>query len=98
MCGGKPAGAKGSYPSGHATVGYLSAIVLAMMAPEKGDALRARADDYAHSRVVCGDHDPTDAVGSKEAAEILIGNMFDSPRFQQKYTAAKAEARQAFGL
>lgn len=36
VCGSKPGRAKNSYPSGHATVGYLSALVLSMMVPEKG--------------------------------------------------------------
>jgi len=42
-----------AYPSGHGTAGYLEALVLTMMVPEKRDAILARADDYAHSRLVC---------------------------------------------
>ena len=35
-------------------------MVLAMMLPEKRDAILARADDYAYSRLICGVHYPTD--------------------------------------
>jgi acid phosphatase (class A) len=98
ICGSKPGGPKNSYPSGHGTTGYLSALVLSMMVPEKSQALHARADEYGHSRVVCGDHYSADIPASKEAAEIIIGNMVGNPRFQQEFAAAKAEVRKALGL
>jgi acid phosphatase (class A) len=98
VCGGKPGGAKNSYPSGHGTVGYLSALVLSMMVPEKQESIRARADEYAHSRIVCGDHYAADLPASKEAAELIMGNMIGNPRFQQEFAAAKAEVRKALGL
>jgi acid phosphatase (class A) len=34
-----------AYPSGHGTTGYLEALILTMIVPEKSDALLARADD-----------------------------------------------------
>jgi acid phosphatase (class A) len=98
VCGMKPGAAKKSYPSGHGTVGYLSALVLSMMAPEKGEALRARAEEYGHNRVVCGEHYSADLPASKEAAELIMGNMIGNPKFQQEFAAAKAEVRAALGL
>lgn len=98
LCGSKPGGAKNSYPSGHGTTGYLSALVLSMMVPEKSEILHARADEYGHSRVVCGDHYAADIPASKEAAEIIMGNMIGSPKFLQEFAAAKAEVRKALGL
>jgi acid phosphatase (class A) len=79
-------------------VGYLSAMVLSMMVPEKGEAIRARADEYAHSRVVCGDRYAADLPASKESAELIMGNMVGNPQFQQEFAAAKAEVRRALGL
>ena len=98
ICGSKPGGAKNSYPSGHGTMGYISALLLSMMVPEKQDLIRARADEYAHNRVVCGDHYSADQPASKEAAELIVGNMIGNPRFQQEFAAAKAEVRKTFGL
>ena len=98
VCGMKPGAAKNSYPSGHGTVGYLSALVLSMMVPERGEALRARADEYGHNRVVCGEHYSADIPASKEAAELIMGNMIGNPKFQQEFAAAKAEVRTALGL
>jgi acid phosphatase (class A) len=98
ICGSKPGGAKNSYPSGHGTVGYLSSLVLSMMVPEKQQSIRSRADEYAHNRVVCGDHYAADLVASKELAELIMGDMIGNARFQKEFAAAKAEVRKALGL
>ena len=98
VCGSKAGGPKNSYPSGHATVGYLSALVLSMMVPEKTQVIRTRADEYARNRVVCGDHYSADLAGSHEAAELILGNMLANPKFQQEFAAAKVEVRHALGL
>lgn len=98
VCGMKPGNPKNSYPSGHGTMGYVSALLLSMMVPEGAAVLHARADEYSHSRVVCGEHYSSDAIGSREAAGIVVGNMLASPRFQQKFAAAKTEVRRTLGL
>jgi acid phosphatase (class A) len=86
------------YASGHSTTGYLEALVLIQIAPEKRDAILARADDYAHSRVVCGVHYPSDAAASKSVAYAMMGIMVNNPRFRKELEAARAETRQALGL
>ena len=98
VCDAKPGGPRNSYPSGHATTGYLSAMVLSMIVPEKQGELIARADDYGHSRMVCGVHYAADLAASRDAAEMIIGGMMGSPRFQKEFAAAKAEIRGALGL
>ena len=60
-------------------MGYASAMLLSRMVPEKAAELRARAEEYAHNRVVCGDHYSSDLKGSKEASEIVLGNMAGKP-------------------
>jgi acid phosphatase (class A) len=69
-----------------------------MMVPEKAALLHARADEYGHSRIVCGDHYAADIPASKEAAGMILGNMLGSARFQQEFAAAKLEVRKALGL
>jgi acid phosphatase (class A) len=98
ICGSNPGGPKNSYPSGHGTMGYVAAILLTMMVPEKASVIHARADEYAHNRVVCGDHYAADIVGSKEGAYMIVGNMIGNPRFEQKFASAKAEVRRALGM
>jgi acid phosphatase (class A) len=87
-----------SYPSGHTMTGYLMALVLSSMLPEKRDAIFARADDYAHNRLVCGVHHPSDLESGKEIAYGLYAVMADNPRFQAERAAAEAEIRRALAL
>ena len=87
-----------SYPSGDALTGYLEAFTLIQMVPEKRFAILARADDYAHNRLVCGVHYPSDIEESRRVALLIFGYMMATPRFQQDLAAAKAEAREKLGI
>jgi acid phosphatase (class A) len=90
--------APNSYPSGHALTGYLEAFTLAEIVPEKRVEIMARADDYAHNRLVCGVHYPSDIEESQRVAYLVFGYMMATPRFEQDLAAAKAEARPKLGL
>lgn len=87
-----------SYPSGHGTSGYLEALTLVLLVPEKRDAILARADDYAHNRLVCGVHYQSDVVASKYTAYAMISVMMNDPQFRKELEAAKVETRRALGL
>jgi acid phosphatase (class A) len=87
-----------AYPSGHGTTGYLEGLVLTLIIPEKRDAILARADDYAHSRLVCGVHYPSDVVASKYVAYATMGIMMNNPQFKRELAAAKSEVRSVLGL
>lgn len=87
-----------SYPSGHGTTGFVSALVLIQMVPEKRDAILARADDYAHSREVCGAHYASDEVASKNLSYAMMGVIGNNPQFRKELEAARAETRAALGL
>jgi acid phosphatase (class A) len=87
-----------AYPGGHGTTGYLEGMVLALIIPEKRDAIFARADDYAHNRLVCGVHYATDIVASKHVAYAMMGIIMNNPQFRRELAAAKTETRSALGL
>jgi acid phosphatase (class A) len=86
------------YPSGHAATGYLEALALIQIVPEKRDAILARADDYAHSRVVCGVHYPADGAASKAVAYAMMALMMNNPQFQKELAAAREETRKLLGM
>ena len=96
VCPVKPA--HDSYPSGHALTGYLEALTLAEMVPEKRAEILARADDYAHNRLVCGVHYASDIEASRRIAYIVFGYMLATPRFQHDLAAAKLELRPKLGF
>lgn len=84
-----------SYPSGHATMGYTFAIVLADLVPNKAQQILARARDFAFSRIVCGDHYRMDTEAS-HALGTALGEMFlNSPKLQPLIAESKAELRAA---
>ncbi|MYN28723.1 acid phosphatase [Duganella levis] len=96
ICGAKSS--DDSYPSGHATAGYMAGLVLIEMVPEQRDAILARADDYARQRLVCGVHYRSDIEASKVLAYAAHALMDANPAFKAERDAATAELRQALGL
>ncbi len=87
-----------SYPSGHTLSGYLLAFALVQMVPEKQTQIMKRADEYAHNRVVCGVHYPSDVEASHRTAYVVFGYMLANPRFQKELAAAREETRLHLGL
>jgi acid phosphatase (class A) len=89
---------EGSYPSGHSFNGYLFAFVLLQMVPEKRAEIMARADDYAHNRMICEAHYASDLEASRRAAYATIGAMLANARFQRDLAVSRAELRQHLAL
>ena len=84
-----------SYPSGHAAYGYTTANLLVGLAPERREALLARADEFARQRMVCGVHFRSDIEAGRRAAQWLVTRMRASPRYADDFAAATAELRGA---
>lgn len=82
-----------SYPSGHATYGYLMGYLLSEVAPGRRAALMRRAEEFASARMVCGVHFRTDVEAGRVAAEFLLKRMEESPAFQHDLAAARSELR-----
>lgn len=77
--------------------GYLEALTLASILPEKKDAIFARADDYAQNRLVCGVHYPSDVAAARLLAYALFALLADDPRFAAARFAAQSELRNRLG-
>ena len=84
-----------SYPSGHATAGYLQALTLIELVPEKRDAILARADDYAYNRLVCGVHYRSDIEAARLLAYSVHAIMRENAQFKAEVAAARAELQAA---
>jgi acid phosphatase (class A) len=89
---------RSSYPSGHTVSGYLMALTLVQMLPEKQAQIMKRAEDYAHNRIVCGVHYPSDIEAGRDVAYLMFGYMLANPRFQEELSAAREETRSRLGL
>jgi acid phosphatase (class A) len=82
-----------SYPSGHATVGAMMAILLAQMVPERRDALFALGWEYGEARVISGVHYPSDVEAGRILGTMLVGVMQENRRFRADFAVARRELR-----
>jgi acid phosphatase (class A) len=87
----------GSYPSGHATCGYLWGILLGDMLPERRGELLARGVRYGTNRVTGGVHYPSDAEAGRLSATAIATVLYRNPEFRRELAAARAELRAALG-
>ncbi|MGZ5961655.1 MAG: phosphatase PAP2 family protein [Rhizomicrobium sp.] len=84
-----------SYPSGHATLGYSMAVVLAALAPEKAQSIMARAAAYAENRLVCSMHYRRDIVAGQVLGTTVAAELMTTAGFRQEFDAAREELRAA---
>lgn len=82
-----------SYPSGHATFGYLAATILAEIAPDKRQALFARANGFGRNRMQAGTHFPSDLEAGKISAAVIAEALFSDETFRKDLDAAREEIR-----
>ncbi|HEY2660067.1 MAG TPA: phosphatase PAP2 family protein [Caulobacteraceae bacterium] len=90
-CPTESIGAYSSYPSGTAAFGWVVATVLSDLAPEKAEALRARAEAYGHNRMVCGMHFRSDVEAAKIIGVAVGRDLMAAPELQSQIAAARAE-------
>jgi membrane-associated phospholipid phosphatase len=57
-----------SFPSGHATYGYLESLLLALLVPQRYSQMVTRAAEYGNDRIVLGAHYAMDVVGGRTLA------------------------------
>ena len=90
----------GSYPSGHAAVGWAWAQILASLAPERADALLQRGHAFGQSRMVCGYHWQSDVDQGRLIGSAAVARLQSNPVFSEQARLAKQEmaAARAQGL
>jgi acid phosphatase (class A) len=84
-----------SYPSGHATLGFSTGVVLAALMPAKAQIILARAADYGHERLVCGVHYPSDIVAGQVLGTAVAVALLQNKDFRADFDAAAAELHAA---
>ena len=81
----------GSYPSGHTAIGWMLALVLTELVPERQDALLKRGYDFGQSRVICRVHWYSDTVSGRNMASATFARLQADPTFRAQAELARQE-------
>lgn len=85
----------GSYPSGHAALGWAWGLILAEMAPERADALLARGHAFGQSRVICGAHWQSDVDQGRVVGAAALARLRADPVYRAQFELAQGEVQAA---
>ncbi len=79
------------YPSGHTTLGWTWATILAELAPDHAGAILARGRAYGESRIVCGAHNASAVEAGRLSASATLTAVRATRAYQDDFAAARAE-------
>lgn len=85
----------GSYPSGHAALGWAWALVLAELSPVRADAILKRGLAFGQSRAICGVHWQSDVDAGRLVGSAAVAKLHANPVFAAQMAAAKIEISRA---
>lgn len=83
--------ADGSYPSGHAAIGWGWGLILAEVIPERATRLVARGRAFADSRRICNVHWLSDTEEGGVVASAVLARLHAEPAFLADVAAARQE-------
>lgn len=81
----------GSYPSGHTSIGWATALVLAELNPARQNEILERGYQMGESRVICGYHFQSDVDAARLVAAGVVARLHADEGFQEQLAKAKAE-------
>ncbi len=81
----------GSYPSGHTSIGWATALVLAEINPARQGEILKRGYEMGQSRVICGYHWQSDVTAGRLVGAAIVARLHAEPAFVDQLQKAKAE-------
>lgn len=81
----------GSYPSGHAAIGFGMGLILAELLPNRAAQLVARGRAFADSRRICNVHWLADTEEGALVSTAVVARLHADPVFRADLEAARAE-------
>lgn len=81
----------GSYPSGHTSIGWATALVLAEINVDRQDEILKRGYEFGQSRVICGVHYQSDVDAGRVVASGVVARLHACPEFVSQLAKAKKE-------
>jgi acid phosphatase (class A) len=83
--------ANGDYPSGHAANGWLEALILAELAPDRATEILARGRAFGESRLICGAHSLSAVEAGWLAGSAATAALHGSAAFRADLESAREE-------
>lgn len=83
----------GSYPSGHTSIGWATALVLSEINPARKDEIVKRGYDFGQSRVICGAHFQSDVDAGRLVGAAAVASLHADKNFQKQLAKAKKEMK-----
>jgi len=84
-----------SYPSGHSALGWMTALIVSELAPDRAGWVMARGRAYGESRAVCGMHWESDVEAGRYVGAAVVAALHSSAQFRADMDAARAEVTAA---
>ena len=81
----------GSYPSGHTSIGWIWALTLTEIAPDRADAILQRGRAFGQSRGICGAHWKSDIESGRIIGAATFARLQTNPVYSAQVEAARAE-------
>lgn len=81
----------GSYPSGHTTIGWAWALILAEVDPDRADAILARGRSFGESRLVCNVHWQSDVLEGRFMGAATVARLHGEADFREDIVIARKE-------
>lgn len=81
----------GSYPSGHTSIGWGWALILAELMPGKAESILARGRTFGESRNVCNVHWHSDVVAGRMVAAAAYSQLHNNEEFLAAMDASRKE-------
>ncbi len=81
----------GSYPSGHTTIGWATALVLSEINVDRQNEILKRGYEMGQSRVICGYHFQSDVDAARVVASAVVARLHANQEFMKQLKKAKAE-------
>lgn len=81
----------GSYPSGHTSIGWATALVLAEINPARATEILKRGFEFGQSRVIVGAHYQSDVDAGRIAGAGIVSILHTDKAFKKQLEKAKKE-------
>ncbi len=82
------------YPSGHTTMGWLTGLILAEIAPEHATPILLRARSYGESRLICGVHNASAVESGRILGSALLAVLNGTEAFRHDLDTARKEMKE----